>query len=98
MSQAMIEVVGVPVACETGFKDGWRDVADWLTEQLDRRFGSAVQVRYYDLFDPDCPALPPDAQLPLVLLDGDVLSSGTKISMPAIRYELEAAGLQRVNS
>ncbi|MCZ7573573.1 MAG: hypothetical protein M5U01_33900 [Ardenticatenaceae bacterium] len=49
---------------------------------------------YFDLFDPACPPLPAGAQLPLVLVNGDLLSSGGQISMPAIRRRLEALGLQ----
>jgi hypothetical protein len=49
-----------------------------------------VLVEYYDLFDAGCPSLPPGAQLPLVLVDGDVASSGGKISVPAIRRRIEA--------
>ena len=59
------------------------------------RFGEAVQVRYYDLFDDDDPTLPPEAKLPLVLVEGEVLSSGGKISVPAIRKRLETLGLPK---
>lgn len=97
-SQAMIDIIAAPVACESGFKDSWRDVAGWLSQQLYQRFGEAVRVRYFNLFDPDCPALPPEAQLPLVLLDGAVLSTGTKISLPAVRRALETAGVQQANT
>ncbi len=45
------------------------------------------------LFDPACPPLPPGAQLPLVFVNGEVLSNGGKISAPAIRRRLEALGL-----
>jgi hypothetical protein len=51
-----------------------------------------------DLFDPACPPLPPDAQLPLVLVNAEVLSSGGKISVPAIRKRLEAFGLKSESS
>jgi hypothetical protein len=55
---------------------------------------TAVSTTYYDLFDPNCSPLPPDVQLPLVLVNGDVLSSGGKLSMPAIRRHLDALGVQ----
>ena len=86
----IVQIIGVPVACSDGFKDTWREVAAWATSQLEARFGDAVQVEYYDLFDPICPVLPPAAQLPVVLINGECLSSGGKISIPAIRKRLEA--------
>ncbi len=90
----VVQIIGAPVACAEGVNDSWRDVAAWAATQLHARFGDAVQVDYYDLFDPACPALPPDAQLPLVLVNGEVLSSGGKISVPAIRKRLESLGLR----
>jgi disulfide oxidoreductase YuzD len=90
---ALVQIVGAPVACIEGVKDTWREVAAWAADQLARRFGESVRVDYLDLFDPACPPLPPDAQLPLVLVNGEVLSSGGKISVPAIRRRIEALGL-----
>jgi disulfide oxidoreductase YuzD len=74
-------------------KESWREVAAWARAQLARRYGDAVRVIYFDLFDPACPALPPGAQLPLVLVDGELVSSGGKISLPTIRRRLEAQGI-----
>jgi hypothetical protein len=84
-----VQIVGVPIACEGGVKDSWRDTASWAEGQLKARFGDAVEVRYYDLFDADCPVMPESAQLPLVLVDGSVVSSGGKISIPIIRRKIE---------
>jgi hypothetical protein len=67
----------------------WRDTANWAAKQLEQCFGEAVRREYYDLFDPDCPSLPADAHLPLVLIEGNVISSGSKIPLPAIRKRLE---------
>jgi hypothetical protein len=89
----VVHIIGAPVACTDGVKDVWREVAAWAAGQLAARFGASVQVQYVDLFDPACPFLPPGAQLPLVLVNGEVLSSGSKISIPAIRGRLEALGL-----
>jgi len=90
MSKAMsVWIVGVPIACEGGWKDSWRETAKWAEGQLEARFGEAVEVRYYDLFDADCPSLPEGAQLPLVLIEGEVVSSGGKISIPIIRRRVE---------
>lgn len=90
----VVQIVGAPVACADGVKDSWRATATWVADKLNARFGNAVGIEYFDLFDPACPPLPPAAQLPFVLVNGEVLSSGGKISMPAIRKRLEALGLQ----
>ena len=50
----------------------------------------------FTLLEPDCPPLPEAAQLPLVFVNGDVLSSGGKLSMPAIRKRLEALGVTAI--
>lgn len=89
-SPVVVQIIGAPIACEQGMKDSWREVAVWVAGQLKTRFGETVLVEYYDLFDAECPSLPPGAQLPLVLVDGDVASSGGKISMPVIRRRIEA--------
>lgn len=90
-----VDIVGAPVACATGVKDTWRDLATWAADQLHQRYGQAVEVRYYDLFDPDCPAVPTGAQLPLVLVDGNVIINGGKLSIPVISRRLESLGLVR---
>jgi hypothetical protein len=94
MTPVVVHIIGAPVACAEGVKDTWRDVAKHAADQLIAHFGDSVQVQYFDLFDPDCPALPADAQLPLVLLNGEVFSSGGKISTPAIRKRLETCGIK----
>ncbi len=94
--QAVVQMVGAQVACAEGTKDTWREIAAWAADQLRTRFGDQVRVEYYDLFDPGCPPLPPNAQLPLVLVNGDVVSSGGKISVPAIRKRLETLQIQAV--
>lgn len=85
-----VEIIGTPVACAEGFKESWRDVAQLVQRQLSHRFGDLVTVRYYDLFDPACPPIPPGAQLPLVLVNGELFTSGGKISTPNLRRHLEA--------
>jgi hypothetical protein len=52
-----------------------------------------VRVRYYDLFDPDCPTLPPNSQLPVVFVSDVLVSSGGKISIPLIRKKIEEFGI-----
>ncbi len=88
-----IQIIGAPVACKEGVKDSWREVAEWAAGQLKGRFGEAVQVQYFDLFDPTCPPMPPGIQLPLVMVNDQVLTSGGKISVPAIRKRLLELGL-----
>lgn len=46
-------------------------------------------MNYYDLLDTDCPSMSTDAQLPLVLVSGEVTINGGKISMPIIRGKIE---------
>ncbi len=89
-----IQIIGSPVACAEGVKETWRDLAGWMGGKLRAQYGTAVTTTYYDLFDPNCPTLPPDAQLPLVLVNGELVSSGGKLSIPAIRQHLDALGVQ----
>ena len=88
----LVKIIGAPVACKDGLKDTWREVAEWTCRQLRSRYGENVRVHYYDLFDPDCPILPPDSQLPVVFVDGVLVSSGGKISIPLIRMKIEELG------
>jgi hypothetical protein len=90
---AVVQIIGAPIACKEGVKDSWREVAEWAAGQLKARFGEAVRVEYYDLFDANCPPIPTGAQLPLVLVNAEVLSSGEKISVPAIRKRIEMLGI-----
>lgn len=87
-----VVIVGAPVACGTEVKDTWRELSAWVEGQLQHTFGDAVRVVYFDLFERDCPPLPPSAgELPLVLVDGKVVVSGGKLSVPLIRRAVEAA-------
>ena len=90
-------IVGAPVACKEGVKDSWREVAGWAADQLTSRFGPAVQVEYFDLFDPACPPLPPGTQLPIIMVNGEVIGSGGKVSVPAIRKYIEAKGIRPIS-
>jgi hypothetical protein len=84
-----VRIVGAPIACEGGVKDSWREMAHWAEGQLKNRFGEAVQVKYFDLFDAHCPPMPANAQLPLVYVGDEVVISGGKISIPIIRRRVE---------
>ena len=90
MQTIIVQIIGAPIACKEGVKDSWRVVAKWAIGQLKGHFGEAVEARYFDLFDADCPPIPAGAQLPLVLINGEVVSSGGKISVPAIRRKIES--------
>jgi hypothetical protein len=85
----LVQIVGSPIACTDGVKHSWRNVSTWAAGQLHARFGENVQVKYYDLFDPDCPQMPENAQLPLVLVEGEMISMGGKISISIIRQKIE---------
>ncbi len=88
--QVLVEIIGAPIACKEGVKDSWREVARWAGDQLKGRFGEAVQVKYYDLFDVDCPPMPKEAQLPVVLVNGETTINGGKIAIPVIRRKIES--------
>lgn len=74
----LVKIIGAPVACKDGIKESWRKVAEWAAGQLQARYGDGVSVQYFDLFDPDCPTIPPESQLPVVIVDGVLESSGGK--------------------
>jgi hypothetical protein len=88
-----IEIVGAPVACGDGVGNAWREIASWAERELKRSFGDAVHVRYHDLFDAGCPRLPQGAALPVVLIDGEPITVGKKISLPAIRKAVALRGV-----
>lgn len=92
--QVLVQIVGAQIACSDGVKDTWRQVARWAAGQLETYFNEDVLVQYYDLFDATCPAIPPGAQLPLVLVNGEVLSSGGKLSVPLIRKQVETLRME----
>lgn len=90
MQTVIVQIIGAQIACKNGIQDTWRETATWAGGQLRQRFGDSVLVQYFDLFDPACPSMPANAQLPLVLVNGVVLSSGGKISVPAMRHKIES--------
>jgi hypothetical protein len=86
----LVQIVGAPIACKDGVKDSWREVSARAAGQLRTYFGNDVQVKYYDLFEADCPPVPPGSELPLVFVNSGVAISGGKISIPAIRTKITA--------
>jgi hypothetical protein len=91
---AVVQIIGAPIACSQGYKDAWRETAQWAAGQLAARFGDAVSMEYFDLFEAACPALPANAQLPLVLINDEVIINGGKISIPLIRKRLVELGIE----
>ena len=93
----VVHIVGAPIACAEGVKDTWREVAAWAADQLGGRFGARVAVEYHDLFELSGPLADRIAargvSLPAVLVGDELLTSGSKISIPAIRRKLEALGI-----
>ena len=92
-TQILVKIIGAPVACKDGIRETWREVAAWTADKLRSQFGEKVRVQYYDLFDPNCPTLPPDSQLPVVFVDEVLVSIGGKISIPIIRKKIEELGV-----
>ena len=86
----LVQIIGAPIACKDGIKDSWREVALWAEGLLTERFEDAVQVEYYNLFDSKCPPMPSGAQLLIVLVNGQTVISGGKISIPVIRRKIQA--------
>ena len=90
--QVSVVIVAAPIACGPGVRDTWRQLSSWVAGQLQHAYGETVDVQYFDIFEAGCPPLPPDAgELPLVLVDGRMVSSGGKLSVPLIRRAVEAA-------
>ncbi len=100
----IVRVFGVRTANSCGTDEGWRDATAWIARSLQAHFGEQVRVEYHDLFSPEVDAFPNvmdavargQAQPPLVFVGEQLLSSGGRISGPAIRRRLEALGLAPV--
>jgi disulfide oxidoreductase YuzD len=88
-----VEIIGAPVSCGAEVKDTWRELSGWIAGQLRWRYGDAVQVEYHDLFDVGSPTVPAGTSLPLILINGEVLANGGKLSLPLIRRAVEALGV-----
>ncbi len=89
----LVQIVAAPITCGGAPKDRWREVADLVARQLTTSFGNSVTVEYYNFFDAGCPALSAGAALPVVFVNGRVLSNGGKVSVPVIRRYIEALRL-----
>ncbi|TEU15720.1 MAG: hypothetical protein E3J21_12355 [Anaerolineales bacterium] len=97
-----VRIFGTLIACREGTVDAWRDTAAFARRALGKRFGNRVAVEYYALFSPEMDRFPEvvalvaagQGQVPLVFVEGELLSSGGKVSVPDIRRRLEAIGLK----
>lgn len=88
--QAVVQIIGAPIACSQGYEDAWREMAEWIAGELHDQFGDSVKVIYFDLFDPNCPELPPNACLPVVFIDNEMINNDDgRISFPAIKKRLQ---------
>lgn len=87
--KTQIKIIGSQVACRDGLKDSWREVAKWAAERLRMIYGDQVKVHYFDLFDADCPPIPANSLLPVVLVNEVLVSSGGKISPRLISEKIE---------
>jgi hypothetical protein len=93
MPEVSIHITGSLIGCSEGIRDDWRDLSQWIASKMTALYGDRVVVKYHDIFDPDCPSLPPDAKLPVVIINEEVLSIGGKISMTLIRKKIESFGI-----
>ncbi len=99
-----VRVFGVPTPSNCGPQDGWREATEWIARSLKTRFGEQVHVEYLDLFTAALDGFPNvielvasgEAQPPLVFVSDELLSSGGRISGPAIRRRLEILVLAAV--
>ena len=84
-----VQIIGTQIACSEGLKDSWRELAAFVKSQLSVRFPNKVEVEYFDLFDAGCPSFPKEAQIPVLLIDGELFSSGGKIAIPKLTKFLD---------
>ncbi len=100
-SPIVVRVFGVRTADACGARDGWREATDWLARSLKTQFGDQVCVEYVDLFCQQADQYPVAIDLvssgretpPMLFVGDELLSSGGKLSGPAVRRRLEALGI-----
>ncbi len=93
-----VHVFGIPTPDSTApSQDGWREAAHWLGRALERRHPGRVTVCYHDLLSSDMSRFPEvmdvlrdqDPSVPLVFVDGHLVSQGRKLSAGVIERYLE---------
>ena len=90
-------IVGLPPAASCPPEKTWRAAASFVAQRLRARFGADVAVEYVDLFSPEMASHPDVEQaiaegldMPVVVLDGAVHSSGGKLNVSAIERAVAA--------
>ena len=88
--EAQTVVVSVIAASRgsCGTKTTWEEATDFVRRRMQERFSEHVTVQYVELFSPESFAFPEAMQgiqeeryhLPVVLVDGEVVSEGKKLS------------------
>ena len=100
-----VTILAPPMAeCSPG-KQIWTDAADMAARYLRARFGDEVVVDFVEMFSSEAFAHPElmsvvqddSLGLPVVFVDGDVLSSGGKIDFGLICRELDRRGAKRMS-
>ncbi|HZP00910.1 MAG TPA: hypothetical protein VFD30_11490 [Terriglobia bacterium] len=74
----------------------WETATTFLRERLEKRFGSQVAVHYVELFSPESFAFSAVLegiqqeryQLPVVLVDGTIVTNGTKLNEGTIAQHI----------
>lgn len=92
-------IVGLPSAATCPPEKTWRAAAGFVAQRLDARFGDEATVAYVDLFSPEMGAHPDveariatdGLDMPLVMVDGAVVSAGGKLNVSAIERAVAAA-------
>ena len=82
-----ISVFAAPVG-QCGGKLTWESATEVLRNRIERRFGASVSVEYIELFSPRSFEFPDvltgigeeRLRLPVVLVGGEVVSSGAKLN------------------
>ena len=102
MDKIIVRIFGVPVA---GCKPGktWRDAASFAKNLLTLRFGSKIEVEYIEFLSPEWEKFPNitdlintgQAQIPIVMVNDEILSSGGKVNVGKIEKYLLNMGLKK---
>lgn len=100
MPRALVRIFTAPdAACRPGAAT-WASATRLLGQRLQRRFQGAVDLEHVEMFSPrsfDFPdvlaAVERGSPLPLVVVDGQIISEGGKLSEPTIVLALRARGL-----
>lgn len=99
MPRALVRIFTAPdAACRPGAT--WASAAGLIGQRLQRRFQGAVGVEHVEMFSPRSFEFPDvlaaverGSRLPIVAVDGRIVSEGEKLSESRIVRALEALGL-----